>query len=70
MGKMKELSIVTDNEQGYCPGCEFVAQFSPHDGGYCQVHGDIVSTPEHGPGKSTIIELLGGNELSLQEDEV
>ena len=24
-----------------CVGCDFVAQFSPHDGGYCLVHGDI-----------------------------
>jgi hypothetical protein len=40
MGKMKELSIKTDNDE-YCVGCEFVAEFAPHDGGYCQVHGDI-----------------------------
>ena len=24
-----------------CVGCDFVAQFSPHDGGYCKEHGDI-----------------------------
>ena len=47
MGRMKELSIVADNEQGYCVGCEFIAQFSPHDGGYCKVHGDI--KPAHSP---------------------
>ena len=68
MGRMKELSIVSDNEQGYCMGCEFVAQFSPHDGGYCQVHGDIPGTPKRDMSVNTVIEKLGGNDLTLEED--
>lgn len=51
-----------------CVGCDFVAQFSPHDGGYCQVHGDIPGTPKRDIGQATIIERLGGNTLSLLED--
>jgi hypothetical protein len=68
MGKMKELSIQKDNGEEWCAGCEFVAQFSPHDGGYCQVHGDIKGTPKRDMGAATIIDKLGGNDLSLEED--
>jgi hypothetical protein len=66
MGKMKELSIVTDNEQGFCVGCEFIHQFSPHDGGWCKVHGEI--KPASVYDRDEIVDKLGGNDLTLQED--
>jgi hypothetical protein len=53
-------------------GCDFVRQFTPHDGGWCRVHGNIAPIPERTPkrdmGQETVIERLGGNELSLLED--
>lgn len=51
-----------------CTGCEFVRQFSPHDGGYCQVHGDIKGTLPLASTVDKVIDVLGGNDLSLEED--
>ena len=65
MGKMKELSIQKDNGEVYCVGCEFVKIMSDDGTGYCKEHGDIRITTQ---GADTIIEKLGGNELSLLED--
>lgn len=58
----------TKNSTG-CMGCDFVAQFTPHEGGWCQVHGDIKPVSTRPPGQDTIIEKLGGNELSLLEEK-
>lgn len=55
-----------------CPGCEFVKQFMPHDGGWCQEHGKIAPTAQSqstGKGQDTVIEKLGGNDLSLLESD-
>lgn len=38
---MTQLMRRSEIESVKCVGCEFVHMFSPHDGGYCQVHGDI-----------------------------
>jgi hypothetical protein len=50
-----------------CVGCDFVKEFTPHEGGWCREHGDIEGTPKRELGADTIIEKLGGNELSLLE---
>lgn len=56
-----------------CVGCDFVKQFQPHEGGWCRVHGDIAPIPERTSkrdiGRDTVIERLGGNELTLAEEE-
>lgn len=63
------LTIVSDDEQGFCVGCDFIAEFSPHEGGYCQVHGTIPPTDDPDViNQSTVIRKLGGDKLELVED--
>lgn len=38
---MTQLMRRSEIESVKCVGCEFIRMFSPHDGGYCQEHGDI-----------------------------
>lgn len=33
--------VLEANDAPKCAGCEFVKQFTPHDGGWCKVHGNI-----------------------------
>ena len=54
----------TKDKAPECIGCEFVKIMSEDGTGYCQVHGDIEGTPK----RDNIIEKLGGNDLSLEDE--
>ena len=44
-------------EETGCVGCNFVRQFTPHEGGFCRVHGDIA------PSKPTVTVTLTHDEV-------
>ena len=50
-----------------CPGCDFIAVFTPHEGGFCKIHGDVPPTDD-AVAREEKIEKLGGNKLSIEED--
>ena len=65
---MTQLMRRSEIESVKCVGCEFIRMFSPHDGGYCQTHGDIPATIPLADTIDEVIKVLGGNDLTLKKE--
>ena len=50
-----------------CMGCEFIRIMSEDGTGFCKEHGDVIVVDDKDD-KYTVIEILGGNELELEDE--